>query len=326
MKIILPFILFSTFVSASPEFCRQSRSWSARALEAVENKGFVRLAERGRRVLYRGCHDVTWMKEARAAICDKSGDISSVTIPDKFIFLFDGFAGFNPAEGLRFGASNISGFEEKDFGIGYATGLQHFMEPFGQAANPDETHQLQYHSTSGFMTRENLTSAFACAGQIKQYLDVIETVRPLPKKPKWIALGFSNGGDRALIFQKKMARDKNVSMDLVITVDPVAQWGSFLFNELKKTIGEKHPDTRRLVNFYQTMDRHSFPVLGLNGKPVRKADENIHVTAENLPALAGDRYPHAGLMKSDFISGAIACEIRKLDYPDSPACDYSSLR
>jgi hypothetical protein len=312
-------LLFILSLSALPalasinvkEFCRESTRWYQRALEAVRTGS-----------LHRGCHDVEWMTHAREAICENSRELSEVQIPEKFLFVFDGFAGFNPELGAHYGAVNITRHDENDFGIGYGNGINVFMKSFKEAGGADKTHELHYHATSGFQSRENLSSAIACAKEIKDYLDVIQTLTPRAEQPKWVVFGFSNGGDRAAAFQKKLAEKKNLAIDLVLTVDPVAQWGAFIFDQLKQTIGEKHPLTKRFVNFYQNNDRHSFPGIGLNGKPVRKATHNIHLTPAHLPLLATERYSHSALVVSDLMHELITCELKALDDP-AIYCDYS---
>lgn len=309
------------------DFCKKSTRWHHRALEALRNKGFLQPESDSSRqpVLHRGCRKIDWMTQARKAICEGSEDLASVQLPEKFLFVFDGFGGFNPKLGVEFGAVNLSGEEENDFGKGYGKGISSFMKAFTDANVQKKTFQLHYHATSGFQSRENLASALACAAEMKEYVDVIQMLSPRSELPQWVVFGFSNGGDRATEFQSKMAKRKKLEIDLVLTVDPVAQWGSFLFDQLKKTIGEKHDLTKRLVNLYQTVDRTSFPKIGLNGKPVRKATHNVHIQPVHLPLLATEKYPHTAFNSSPLVVELLTCELKALDNPEVD-CDYSQFK
>ena len=320
-------------------FCQAAHGWERDARIAEADGGILRRTPApsgppsqrmpASPVYYRGCRsDVRWMQAVRSSLCSNGlprsssqlSELQAAHIPDKFAFVFDGMAGFNSLQGLRIGASNIDGSEPNDF-QGNGLGLALFSQALEQGFGDPREYELHYHLSSGFGQREDTESAVACAGQIQQYVDVTRILGAGPEKVRWIAMGYSNGGDQALAFQERLAA-QGTGLDLLATVDPVPQVMGYMVSALHQHAGRRLSYTRRAVNFYQSDDHDSIPLFPLLGKPVDGADRNVLVNAQNDPHMRADGANNHGLIvTSPLVQRGITCELRRLDDPALPACE-----
>ena len=337
---------FSHQMTTISRFCERANDWANLSEEAIGNNGRVtvlrtrRMGPRGNgriqeaEVYYRGCRfDIEWMQNLRNSLCTSNGvretpDMSlfdQSIPPSNIVFLFDGAGGFDAEQAhLWYDAVNLDGSEGADWNFGHMMGMEAIW-PGAEEVLGEEGYQLHYHNSSGFMRRENVDSASSCAKQMSEYLDIYNSLSAQQSDTKWIALGFSNGGDRALEIEDELA-EIDRGFDLVFTIDPITQYGDFIFSGLTNSIGSRNKRTGRFVNFYQQNDIGSHEVFGielqLEGKPVRRADVNYLVTHENNPNLVHRGQNHTLIPFSPAVQYGLRCELEKLRDPNL-VCDYS---
>jgi len=321
-------------------FCENSYLNSEKSKTAVANggkyqNGYKKLGKRTvpRMVQYRGCRfDVEWMEQTRDLICENEktksevGDLSFIKIPDEIIFIFDGAGDFDANLGLNsLGASNIDGSEGEDVWMGNFNGGILFSKVL-RGTNHNGNREIHYHSSSGLHSRENYSSAVSCAEEVIAYKKILND---LGKKTdsKWIVMGFSNGGQLSTEFQYDMGAIGQ-SIDLSISVDPVEQALFYFPSKLSKTVGDKkHRLTKRMVNFYQDTDYNSIQGFKLRGKPVKGADENLHITSDIDYKLNEDGYHnHLRIARSNIVESLIKCELNNISIDSNENCNYSQYQ
>ena len=318
----------STNVKKVEDFCAQSNDWAKKSKYAVDHKGKLKkgLILKG---YYRGCrHDVSWMQNVRENLCEGPNLKSKTTlkslktekIPGNFVFLFDGLGSFNAKLGKENGASNLDGTEGVDLRMGNGDAVNNLVGPMKEVLKDD--FQLSYYGSSGLYKRENVDSASACADQIAYYTDTLKSLNAPVPNSKWIAVGYSNGGDRSIEFQRE-AEERGRKVDLVFTVDPVTQWASFIYGGLRKSIGNKAASTGRFVNLYEQDDKGSMPLMQIEGKPVRRADVNVLLDPSNTKELEAKKNNHQRIIHTQVVKDYLTCELKALSSEEK--CDYSKL-
>lgn len=299
-------------------FCYDAYKRAKLSMEAVEKRGKYYDTNTNEHKFYKGCRfDIPWMQKTREVICEDNGDLSEIIVPSYFIYVFDGAADFSASGALSIlPIANLDGSEGDDMGKGNMNGGRFFLRELRDQdyLNLEET-QIQYYASSGFHNRENYSSARACMKETDNYLDYLGKVKTDYKKPKFISLGFSNGGVNATYMQRDMARKSmKRPVDLAFTLDPIAKATAFLFVQGTQYRGEKHEATKRFVNLYQTVDHSSWGNLKLRGKPVKNADLNIHITRESSPEaiLRDGAYAHLSMSGSYIVENTFHCEMAKI--------------
>ncbi len=328
------------------KFCKDSDAKLKLAKEASENNGWISKEKPRRKggpkkymkYYFDGCHyQTTWIRETHEALCKgdevksslNQDQINRINYPKNILFFFDGAGDFNAEIAEDYiDPINLTGDEGRDllgsrnglkalFGMlnirtlgsfrGYSTSYNH---PLQEVKKDLEIH---YHPGSGLKGREDYASAKSCALQTKQNLDVLAEFRDIDTK--WLVMGFSNGGKLALDFQED-ASDNDISIDLAFVMDPIAQAITYHLDKLNDTIGEKAPQTKRLINIYQSTDYGSLKGFELRGKPVVGADENYE-----LGDLGYDgKYNHILLPQARFIQKTSACEFGKAIFNTESYC------
>jgi hypothetical protein len=285
---------------------------------------------------YRGCrYDTPWIQDAHELLCDEKkvttanitrNDINKIQTPKNIMFFFDGAGDFDASyANARVNPINIDGTEGEDLGMGTVNGL-HALEVmfyrYGHSLNKERDNiELHYHASSGFSRRENYSSVIKCAEQSKYYLDVLGTLGHKQASPKWLVMGYSNGGELTIDFQNDIA-DQGVSVDLALAIDPIVQTLKYPTHGLKEYIGEKNEKTKRLVSIYQDSDYGSMPYLELRGKPVFNADVNLLMEADKHHDLdVGGRSNHVRIVETDFVFDVTNCEFEKV-FNSYSTCEY----
>lgn len=343
MKNIL--ILFLFFIAAKSSassleagvknFCEKYQSIRKNGLEAIENNGrfLVKRKRAGDRfprytkVRFRGCRpDTEWMQEIYNTACvdesislnQKISALNAIDIPEYFMFFFDGAGDFNASLAKKLlNPVNIDGSEGKDLEMGNANGLWALLRMFRHRSHAlsyqEDSVELHYHAGSGFHSRENYRSALKCTEQIKENIDFVKALGAKPKhQPKWIAMGFSNGGALTIDYQNDVT-EMGLKVDLAIAIDPIVQTLSYPFHGVKEMIGKRNPSTKRFINFYQNSDFGSMPVLELRGKPVEAADINLLLEAEEVPELNPEgKQNHLKINQAEVLFELSSCEFDKL--------------
>lgn len=322
------------------KFCKKSHDQYVYSVFAKNNKGKLipkstltikeketgetyNLDYNGNASFYRGCsQNIDWMMKLRKNLCErdklkKSGlslkAIQSIKLPKEFYFFFDGAGDFSAQRGARsLGAVNVKGDEGRDLGMGNFNGGSVFRSILStNSPIKKEERQVHYHASSGFHQRESSTSGLACGKQIDQYLEVFEFLGKDTEDVKWITAGFSNGGMKALDFQKYMGK-KDRAIDLAIIIDPIPQTLFYPLGKLRNRVGAaRHSNTKRLVNIYQQEDKDTVPLLRLRGGPVKNADKNILVKDSD----------HLSILYSRELRHTISCEIHNLSAKDKDIKD-----
>jgi hypothetical protein len=335
--ITLVFIFSSAIFASSSDFnkfCQAAFEKRKQSQTAVFNEGQFPLhkkvigTRRRTKVLkyYRGCrYDTPWLENTYNAICERNKsrsqesdilkeEISKIEIPQYFMFFFDGAGDFNAEYAKQIlSPVNLDGSEGNDLGLGNILGLNHLVKMHApeQPLNSMESKlELHYHSGSGFHQRENYSSAISCAKEIKDYLNIIKNFRN-NLDSKWIAMGFSNGGSLAVDFQNEVT-ENNISIDLVLTIDPIKQALLFPINALSETIGKRNKKTKRFINVFQNSDIGSLPVINLRGKPVLYADKNYHVDTEGTILNKSGNENHFNIINTNASLIVTSCELAKL--------------
>ena len=343
---ILPTLLTISFGALAGDynldlFCKKTFENRERSKEAIENGGFYspktdKRRSKPKRVQYRGCrYDTNWMTEVYSSVCDGSiartdsstaKELNSVSVPSNFLFFFEGAGDFDAEMAKKsIPAVNIDGSEGMDLDMGNANGLKLLRKLYtrGALSQLDEEIELHYHAGSGFHKRENYASALSCAEEIKENLNILSSVGQVDtSNVKWFAMGFSNGGALTIDFQNDLTKF-DVQVDLAVTIDPVVQTASYMFHGVKSTIGKKNQKTKRFVNFYQTTDIESVPMLKLRGKPVMEADVNYLMSPSNHPdELNSDGVKnHIKIVASEYVFNSINCELNNLLADRKSTCD-----
>lgn len=297
-------------------FCRIAKEKARQSRFSIKTKGKIGQGDDNK--YFRGCrYDISWMQQARQVLCESNGSVNNIKVPEYFFFVFDGAADFSAgrAEAIM-NIANLDGSEGDDLNRGNMNGGYFFLSQLKYQNMVDqENMQIHYHSSSGFHARENYSSAYACAKEMDMYLDELAKLKSDMKTPKFVSIGYSNGGVNATLLQKDMAkRAINRPVDLAFTVDPIAKTAFFLFKKGAKFQGRKDPKTKRFVNLYQDVDHGSLGNFKLHGKPVRDADVNIHVTNDNSPRsiTSSGSIAHLRIMRSDIVENTFNCELAKL--------------
>ena len=298
-------------------FCRKAKSWASDSQLAISNQGQISnhsYEETGsiNENYYHGCrYDIPWMQRVRTLLCDNPQRVqSSINLPSHFYFIFDGAGDFNANWASPY-ADNLDGSEGSDMGMGNFNGGGVFL-PLIEKFSKEHNHNrmVLYYASSGVHQRENYQTAKACAEEVKYYTDTLEAEGFLSKKPKWITLGFSNGGQLAVDFQDFVGDSLEQKLDLVFTVDPIIQAAFYMFKGLFNYAGTRNENTLRFINYYQTDDVDSLPPLELRGKPVKNADENIHLSHKNSSDLSrSGRYNHLYIVRSKEVKSHLECEL-----------------
>ncbi|MBC75332.1 MAG: hypothetical protein CME64_04885 [Halobacteriovoraceae bacterium] len=305
-------------------FCEQANAQRLKSIAASKSNGryrqkvlgpgedFSKYVSRN----YRGCpHDIGWMSETFQEICNGENSKDSIspmqlrriTLPKLLVFAFAGAGDFNAEKAKNAIAPvNIRGYEGNDL-TGHTMSLGFYYKVFGRRTSDI---QLAYYSSSGFHQKENYTSALACMQQSVNHLNAIEYITGEEPEVKWVLMGYSNGGAHSIDLQEELA-GMNKDVDLVFTVDPIVQTVFFPLHTLKSEIGERHPNTKMFVNYYQRDDFWSLPPLLLRGKPVPGADFNYNVTGHKDLHPKGYKN-HNNIVKLNMIANRARCEISKL--------------
>lgn len=303
------------------KYCKlssQNRQWSE---FAMVNKGQYdeqnSFGEVRRLKDYKGCRfDTPWIKNMQDVFCNGASansidsiqaNLSLVSPPKIILFFIDGAADFNASiafSSLR--PVNLDGTEGNDL-VGNGHGL-HTLKLFLSSSdsvlqkNRNDI-ELHYHSGSGFHPRENYRSAATCATETKYYLDIINKVSGEKKAdPKWIVMGYSNGGVLTVDMQKV------IPIDLAFTIDPIPQTYVYPFLRSEKTIGKKISPTKRFINFYQDSDWGSLPGLHLRSKPIIDADVNYRLTSTNSFLSPSGQYGHVDITVQPIVISSMLCE------------------
>ena len=121
-------------------------------------------------------------------------------------------------------------------------------------------------------------------------------------------MGYSNGGELSINFQEDLGDE--ISLDLVLAIDPIVQTIKYPFTINKGFLGEKHPKTKRLVSLYQRDDYGSMPGFKLRGRPVENADLNYQISSDNSRGMShtGHRN-HMNILKSNIVQETVAHEL-----------------
>lgn len=241
-------------------------------------------------------------------------------LPPAFTFLFDGFRAFDPQNAADH-AENITGDETSHFtrlreredqrgthASEYSlinAYIQTVSEPFGE-----QSPQLFYYDGSGLRRDHNEREALACFQDIQGWMNLAESLVPSLQRPQNIVMGYSNGGATALRMQEEMGRQGH-QIDLLITVDPIERHAGFLASQLtnQSLLPERHPNTARHINLFQSVDQGSLQILGginLRSDAIASADENISL---NELAVQREELAHGLILRMGLLRYHIACEI-----------------
>jgi hypothetical protein len=304
---------------------------------------------------YLGCQkDLLWMKQTRDILCEESqltkeeklDQLEQVDLPKVFYFSFDGAADFNADRALNLDPTiaNLSGDEGKDLYAGNFNGGRNILEHILKN-NQGHTYENRYYAGSGFHKKENYKSAFRCINHIDEYLDVLEELDIKNyKKPLMVTIGYSNGGIDSLYLQHAMPKKLNRSIDLILTVDPIAKAVKYIPSKLWTYAGEKSKKTSIHLNFFQKVDYMSLgtyvtvPVLEkfyigfkFKGKPVLSADLNHEFTLKNNSKfeMFEGAYAHVTITGSHTIWETFQCNLDKLltkkDMESIPSCQTENV-
>ena len=274
------------------------------------------------------------MKKINESLCSEGyEDLESdlyENLPKAIVFYFDGMGDFNAKDAKSFGAQNLDGTEGNDLGMGNANGLRSLKNVFGSYYyNTSELKNMwkkyvafNYYSSSGLHSKENFKSAINCYEEISKYLKLIKKIDKERILPKIVVMGYSNGAYNTLDFQL-IASEKFYPIDLVVTVDPIEQALTFPLGKLKSFRGSKSKYPKKLINFYQTDDYGSLPVLRLTGRPVKNTKYNFKMDSTIDSIMSDDgRKNHIYILNTSLYEKALRCEFQKILIPFSEECTY----
>ena len=263
---------------------------------------------------YKGCDISTgWMKKTYEYYCLEKGDLSEIDFPKNILFFFEGAGDFNARKANQtLNPINIDGTEGKDFGLGNGNGLNSLVNIYKNSRlNLREKIELHYHAGSGYLPEENFYNAIACSKQIFEMQSIIQ--EEIEFDFNLITIGYSNGAALSVAYQNWISR-MNRSVELAMTIDPVAQILAYPIFKLKKTIGKRNIKTKRFINVYQNSDFGSLPVFRLRGKPVKNADLNKLLKHSDIDSGLNEsgRANHVLITRSRFVTNLLTCELDNL--------------
>jgi hypothetical protein len=339
---------YSSLTIANPaieNFCKVESINQKRSKQAVAGRGKykIRIKRPGDKIprtrlkTYHGCrYDTPWIQDLYSNLCD--GDrpkhtinitnIENIKLPEYTLYFFDGAGDFDASYGKdELEAVNVNGKEGKALWIGGTNGSTALNWFLKSSIHPLKIHRdrfdLYYFSSSGLTQMHNYTSAKACAKTTSYYQNLLEMLNPNFKRTKWLLMGFSNGAAQVLDFQSVLY-GLNENIELLFSLDPVAQPVKFPVASLYKEIGKKGQNTKRLVNIYQQSDFGSLKPLYLRGKPVKNADENILLDPVKHFFNGTGFQDHIELPHTTYVYKASFCEFKSI-FEGAPTCDYSTL-
>ncbi len=309
------------------EFCSKSQKIQDRKEEAYINRGYIRVEDyegNSTTSYYKGCPKSLkknpWMEQVHANLCGSGGtNLRSIKIPSHFYTVFDGCAGFSAKTALKAAPSlaNINGSEGKDLGKGSFYGgdvMLKLIQEVQAKGDKDSRHnfEMRYYASSGLHFTQEYDAAIGCAEEMDFYLDMHKSHVPEQKAPKFVVMGYSNGGHNSLRFAHNFGDSREV--DLAITIDPVAKGLRYMTNKIlgrkHKNYGEKPSTTKRLLNIYQNIEagpKKDLPLdLHFHGAQVR-GGVNLHLMKDGNPVDA-----HTEILKEQSLLDALHCELEKV--------------
>ncbi|MCG3181552.1 MAG: hypothetical protein BIFFINMI_03948 [Phycisphaerae bacterium] len=203
----------------------------------------------------------------------------------RLVFMFEGIGGFAGNKGSladpRFSTRSSQFDKEVFYDVSGFRGVADHLADSVVAAGGDQ--ELAYYPNHAYVEAlEDAINVF----KVKEPLLVPPLTSPPP--PGWASscsyhtiavIGFSYGGHEALKFADAL-KNRGVRVDLVFTVDPVWKLHEInLFFQIKK-----QPNTQRLINYYQAMDKRSLGGLPIHGRAVIGAD-NAHQERKRLNVM-----------------------------------------
>jgi hypothetical protein len=248
-------------------------------------------------------------------------------MPKAMLFFFDGFGDYDPKEGKAAGAINTGKHDFHDNLLGDSgntNGLKIYNKAKSKENHPlnKENIDFFYYHSGVFQNNHGQKGAEACFTQMQRDFNHLKSIYPSLERPKNIIMGYSNGGAVALNFQDNMGDDQ-FPIDLVIAMDPVPRLLGYVAKAAfdVNSLTNRHPNTKRLISFYQTKDFDSQPGLKIRGDKVSGADENYHISAETDSVLfRSGKYAHVLLPRVDIVQDSILCELSNTLYENSENC------
>ncbi len=313
------------------KFCSDSQEYQDRKKEAFKYKGYITENDhegKSKIKYYKGCpislNKKGWMEQIHANLCEASGDpanLRSIKIPSHFYTVFDGCAGFSASTALKAAPmlANINGSEGDDLGKGSFYGgdvMLKLIQEVQSKGDKDsrDNYEMRYYASSGLHFTQEYEASIGCAEEMDFYLDMHKSHVPEQKDPKFIVMGYSNGGHNSLRFANNFGESREV--DLAITIDPVPKGLRYLKNKILRLknmdYGEKTDKTKRFINIYQNIEsgpKKDLPLdLHFHGAPVRGA-MNLHLMNERgtNPVDA-----HTEILKEKGLLEALHCELEKV--------------
>jgi len=283
---------------------------------------------------YYGCPPgIEWRRIAFSALCGGGSEapfplyspsVLSVYpnqgFPEFFHFFFDGFSDFKPREAIALGAVNLRGDEvgEPFTKRSNGNGLNLYRRIHDNLVDESDDHirsrtQFHYYDGTGFNQKVGLDSALACHQEMQTQLNQIAPLIPNFKRPKTVVIGYSNGGATALDFQSTIGR-RGHDTDLLITIDPIPRAVGFVLRKLTPGdwLSDRHPRTKKHLNFYQNTDLLSHPTFSMKSKPMENADHNIQVFPSDNLYHSSD-YSHVHIVRSTpLVEQRVGCELESL--------------
>lgn len=336
--------LYSSMLMASygsiSSFCYNYKQHRSMTKKASNRSGYLRRIAKFRSIknsshfshtsLYHyGCTGtVPWPEEAFSKLCledgveqemDKKAQralIASIDIPKYYLSIYDGFGSFNGYHAPE--AVNITGEEGNDLFQYSKSETRIYAEVQNWYKNPkhplykeSKDIDLFYFSGSGLIRSHGLKSSYQCFLNLEKYFVDLSSVYEKLIRPKSIVIGFSNGGSMVLDLQEKLAQ-KNLPVDLLITIDPITSIHKFPVKDLYDFLTPRHDLTKRHLNFYQTTDT-MLPILSFRGAEVISADENYHVSPIKDKAMEDDgTQNHFNVFRAKVVKDTIEYELNKL--------------
>jgi hypothetical protein len=285
---------------------------------------------------YRGCPaGMGWKHSMYYALCFEGNPsinedvlemVPHLNLPPAFTFMFDGFNAFDPSYFGGALAANVTGDEssfrtrirDRDemryFAARESTAINTYSELYMRRLNENiDQPQLFYYDGTGFSQTHGDISAITCHNQMQDWLDIAESaLGDQIDRPETIVMGFSNGGAAALRFQQSVGRAGHTT-DLLITVDPIERLAGFFASRAFQAdlLPDRHPNTTRHVNLYQTNDEGSLNLRGLEinlrSREVAEADDNINLTEDLNP-----KNSHIAAIGHDTTVERIHCEMNNV--------------
>ena len=330
------------------DFCAEYVEYEETALEFEENDWTMDVDDhqgRPTQKTYDRCPaGLEWKKSAAKALCGEDGKggypllnpayidmFPNLKIPSSFVYFFDGYGDFNAERAKAFSqAANVNGREPGDLVMGYknANGLRFYENTIGGDYTGEDVQFLYYDGTEQKSSHGSRAAAH-CHEDMNKWLEAITGVIPHINPPKKVAMGFSNGGAAALSFQKQISRSgflgirkkQEAQLDLLVTIDPISRPVSFAINKATgwNLLADRRETTTRHINFYQDSDYGSFGSLRLTSSEVNGADENFHLSPEDMGREDG-RYAHLNILRTFSVQDRVRCEFDNLIFQQSGMC------